>query len=109
MRHHTAHADLIAEIKIQLKDTDGGIASPRPPARLAASMSESELRVLRYLPTSLTVAEIAGELFVSRATVKTRLSELYAKLGTQNRAEAVERARDLGLLAPSAAGLSQAS
>jgi LuxR family transcriptional regulator, maltose regulon positive regulatory protein len=109
MRHRTAHADLIAEIKIQLKETYGWIASPHPPARLTASMSESELRVLRYLPTSLTVAEIAGELFVSRDTVRTHLRTLYAKLGTHYRAEAVERARDLGLLAPSAAVLSQAS
>jgi len=106
MRHHTAHADLIAEIKIQLKGTYGGIASLCPPARFTAPVSESELRVLRYLPTNLTVAEIAGELFVSRDTVRTHLRTLYAKLGTHHRAEAVERARDLGLLAPSAASLS---
>jgi LuxR family transcriptional regulator, maltose regulon positive regulatory protein len=62
-------------------------------------MSDSELRVLRYLPTNLTVPEIAGELFVSPDTVKTHMRNLYAKLGTHHRAEAVERARDLGLLA----------
>jgi len=65
-------------------------------------LSGSELRVLRYLPTNLTAPEIAAELTVSRHTVKTHMRHLYAKLGTHRRAEAVARARDLGLLAPSA-------
>jgi LuxR family maltose regulon positive regulatory protein len=65
-------------------------------------LSESEIRVLRYLPTNLTGPEIAGELYVSVNTVKTHIRNLYAKLGTHHRAEAVTRARNLGLLAPSA-------
>jgi DNA-binding SARP family transcriptional activator len=52
MRHGTAHADLITGIKIQLAEKYSGIASPRAPARLTAPMSESELRVLRCLPTN---------------------------------------------------------
>jgi LuxR family transcriptional regulator, maltose regulon positive regulatory protein len=107
IRHGTAHADLIAEIKIQLAEQHGDVASSHAPARLTAPMSESELRVLRYLPTSLTVPDIAGELFVSNNAVKTHMRKLYAKLGTHHRAEAVERARDLGLLAPPAASLSR--
>ena len=62
----------------------------------------SEIRVLRYLPTNLTAPEIARELYVSRYTVKTHVRNVYAKLGAHGRAEAVARARDLGLLAPSA-------
>jgi len=58
--------------------------------------------VLRYLPTNLTAPEIAAELYVSVNTVKTHMRRLYAKLGTHRRTEAVTRARDLGLLAPSA-------
>jgi LuxR family transcriptional regulator, maltose regulon positive regulatory protein len=65
-------------------------------------LSETELRVLRYLPTNLTAPEIASELYVSRHTVKTHMRHLYAKLGAHRRAEAIARARDLGLLAPSA-------
>jgi LuxR family transcriptional regulator, maltose regulon positive regulatory protein len=64
-------------------------------------LSNSEIRVLRYLPTNLSVPEIASELYVSRNTVKTHIQRLYTKLGTHRRGEAVERARALGLLAPS--------
>ena len=58
--------------------------------------------MLRYLPTNLTGPEIAGQLYVSHNTVKSHMRSLYAKLGTLHRAETVARARDLGLLAPSA-------
>jgi LuxR family maltose regulon positive regulatory protein len=58
--------------------------------------------VLRYLPTNLSTPEIANELYLSKNTVRTHVRHLYAKLGTHHRAEAVERARALGLLAPSA-------
>jgi LuxR family maltose regulon positive regulatory protein len=56
--------------------------------------------VLRYLPTHPTATEIADELYVSVSTVKTHISHLYAKLGSHRRTEAVDRARALGLLAP---------
>ena len=105
-RHRTAHAALITEIKSLLAERplDSPYARARPPAE---PLSDSELRLLRYLPTNLTAPEIAGELYVSRNTVKTHMRNLYAKLGTHRRAETVERARDLGLLAPSAASISQ--
>ena len=100
-RHGTAHAALIAEILSLLAGNSSAPppAGPRPPLE---PLRDSELRVLRYLPTNLTAPEIAGELYVSRNTVKTHMRNLYAKLGTHRRAEAVARARDLGLLAPSA-------
>ena len=69
---------------------------------LREPLSESEMRVLRYLPTNLSAPEIANELYLAVATVKTHLRHIYAKLGVHRRAEAVERARGLGLLAPSA-------
>lgn len=95
----TAHAALIAEIQDLL--TGRNLAPPAGPQPSAQPLSDSEIRVLRYLPTNLTAPEIAGELYVSRHTVKTHMRNLYAKLGTHRRAEAVARARDLGLLAPS--------
>jgi len=56
--------------------------------------------VLRYLPTNLSMPEIASELYVSHNTVRTHMRHLYAKLGTHRRADTVARARALGLLAP---------
>jgi LuxR family transcriptional regulator, maltose regulon positive regulatory protein len=100
-RRRTAHGALIAEIL-------GLLAGNRPapsatgPRLPMEPLSDSELRVLRYLPTNLTGPEIAGELYISVNTVKTHLRNLYAKLGTHTRAEAVTRARDAGLLARSA-------
>ena len=68
---------------------------------LIEPLSRSEMRVLRYLPTNLSAPEIARELSVSVTTVRTHISHLFAKLGAHRRTEAVARARDLGLLAPS--------
>jgi LuxR family maltose regulon positive regulatory protein len=82
---------------------DPGESLPGPPTRglaLAEPLTHTETRVLRYLPTYLSASEIAGELYVSVSTVKTHMSHLYAKLGSHRRAEAVDRARGLGLLAP---------
>jgi LuxR family maltose regulon positive regulatory protein len=64
----------------------------------ATPMTPAELRVLRYLPTHLTFAAIASELFVSRNTVKTQAIAVYWKLGVTSREGAVEEARRLGLL-----------
>jgi LuxR family transcriptional regulator, maltose regulon positive regulatory protein len=99
-RHRTAHAALLAEIRGLLA---GRMPAPTPAAAQPPlePLSNSEIRVLRYLPTNLSVPEIASELYVSRNTVKTHIQRLYAKLGTHRRGEAVERARALGLLAPS--------
>jgi len=106
-RHRTSHASLISEI---LSGGFGGTDSPPKskgslggivPPRVIEPLSESETRVLRYLPTNLSAREIADELFVSWYTVKTHMRHLYAKLGTHSRHETVDRARALGLLAPS--------
>lgn len=59
------------------------------------------MRVLRYLPMNLSAPDIARELSVSVTTVRTHISHLFVKLGAHRRTEAVARARDLGLLAPS--------
>jgi LuxR family transcriptional regulator, maltose regulon positive regulatory protein len=98
-RQRTAHAALIAEILSLLAgQAPAPPAGPRPPLE---PLSDSEIRVLRYLPTNLTGPEIAGELYVSLNTIRAHLRHLYAKLGTHRRADTVARARALGLLAPS--------
>jgi LuxR family transcriptional regulator, maltose regulon positive regulatory protein len=66
-------------------------------ARVEA-LTSAELRVLQYLPTHLSFPQIADELFVSRHTVKTQALSAYRKLGAHTRDEAIQRARDAGLL-----------
>ena len=74
-------------------------ASLRP---LVEPLSITEMRVLQYLPTHLSMPQIASELYVSLNTIRTHMRHVYTKLGTHRRTETVERARELGLLAPSA-------
>ena len=64
----------------------------------AASISVAEARILRYLPTPLSFALIADKLGISRSAAKDRAGRLYQKLGVHSRAEAVTRARALGLI-----------
>jgi ATP/maltotriose-dependent transcriptional regulator MalT len=67
-------------------------------AELDQPVSPGELKVLRYLPTTLSLPEIAGELSVSTNTVNTHLRSIYAKLQVRDRSSAVRRARELRLL-----------
>ena len=100
-RHRTAHAALLADLLSVL----GGSSLPPRGRELATPsepLSESELRVLRFLPSNLSAGEIAGELYVSTSTVKTHMRHIYEKLDAHRRTEAVDRARELGLLGPSA-------
>ena len=82
----------------------GGLGGTGPP-RLTEPLTDSETRILRYLPTHLTAQEIGRELSLSVHTVTTHMRHLYAKLGVHRRRQAVERARALGLLAPTPATL----
>ncbi|MCZ7588783.1 MAG: LuxR C-terminal-related transcriptional regulator [Gaiella sp.] len=60
-------------------------------------LTAAELRILPFLPTHLSVKEIAGRLHLSRATVKTHVSSIYNKLGVSTRSEAVERMEQFGM------------
>jgi LuxR family transcriptional regulator, maltose regulon positive regulatory protein len=95
----TAHAALLTGILDLLSGNRPAVPSARPRPALEP-LSSSELRVLRYLPTHLSAPEIASALSVSTSTVKTHMRNVYAKLGAHSRAETVERARALSLLAP---------
>ncbi len=68
--------------------------APQGPA-----LSSREREVLDLVASGATNREIAGALFLSPHTVKEHTSSLYRKLGVRNRAEAVQRAQRLGLIA----------
>ncbi len=65
---------------------------------LIEPLSERELEVLRLLESDLDGPEIAGQLTVSVATVRSHTRSIYAKLGVNSRRAAVRRAGELGLL-----------
>jgi LuxR family maltose regulon positive regulatory protein len=99
-RHHgyeTAHGAFLKVVRDALSGRE--IAGRRSrPGSFVVDLSETELRVLRYLPTNLTSAGIASEIYVSVNTIKTHMRSIYMKLGAHSRTQAVECARDLGLL-----------
>jgi LuxR family maltose regulon positive regulatory protein len=73
--------------------------SPRNQGTIVADeLTAKEQEVLRLLATRLSRREIGQRLYVSLNTVKTHQRALYRKLGAENRAAAVARARELGLL-----------
>jgi LuxR family maltose regulon positive regulatory protein len=99
-RHRTSHASLVSEILGLLARASGPAPAPSPQP-LREPLTDSETRILRYLPTNLSAQEIANEVYLSWNTVRTHMRHLYAKLDVHRRHDAVERARALGLLAPS--------
>jgi LuxR family maltose regulon positive regulatory protein len=64
----------------------------------AGVLTTTELRVLQFLPSHLTLQQIGEHLFISQSTVKTHVLSIYRKFGVNSRAEAVARARALGLV-----------
>src|SRR5208282_1597971 len=97
-RHQTAHAALLADI-LDVMHGASPAAIDKHPSPQPEELSPGELRVLRYLPTNLSRLEIARELSVSANTVSTHIRSIYAKLGVRDRSSAVQRARELRLLA----------
>jgi LuxR family transcriptional regulator, maltose regulon positive regulatory protein len=96
-RHETAHAALLADILDVMRGSSlAATDHALPPAE---ELSPTELKVLRYLPTNLSRPEIASELSVSVNTVNTHVRNIYAKLQASDRSSAVQRARELRLLA----------
>jgi len=68
----------------------------------AVELTQRETVVLGYLGRGLTVGQIAKALYVSANTIKTQVRSVYRKLGVTSRREALQSARDLGLLAAKA-------
>ena len=92
----TAHRAFAGDLLTVVEQEPG--ARRRNGEPLLEPLSERELTVLRFLPTMMSNAEIASEMFVSVNTVKTHLKHIYRKLDVSERRDAVRRGRELHLL-----------
>jgi LuxR family transcriptional regulator, maltose regulon positive regulatory protein len=70
-----------------------GAINLRKPPDLVEPLTDREFDVVRFLPSRLTVREIADELYISQNTLKFHLKVIYRKLGVSSRAEASQVAR----------------
>jgi DNA-binding NarL/FixJ family response regulator len=73
-------------------------ASPRPSARTGVTMSPRETEVLELITKGFTYEEIAQRMGVTRHTVQTFVRRIYAKLEVGSKIEAINAAREQGLL-----------
>jgi DNA-binding NarL/FixJ family response regulator len=76
--------------------------STKASVRVADELTARELEVLRLVASGLSNAEIASELHVSGATVKTHVARILMKLGLRDRVQAVVAAYESGLVTPGA-------
>lgn len=91
------HSALVLAFKSEpfisgLADADNRLSSDLP------LLTDRELTCLRLAARGYSNKEIAGQLRLSASTVKTSLSSVFDKLGTNKRTAAVEKARTLGIL-----------
>lgn len=86
------------QVRAMLTEIERRLSSPERCATIAPRLTDREQAVLRLLPSSLPLREVAAQLFVTVNTVKSHTRLIYRKLGVSSRTEAIRRARELGLL-----------
>jgi LuxR family maltose regulon positive regulatory protein len=76
--------------QVEGRSADGGV--------LSAPLTEREMAVLKHLPSSFTQRAIGTQLHLSINTVKSHTRSIFKKLDVESRAQAVRKARELGLI-----------
>jgi LuxR family maltose regulon positive regulatory protein len=89
--------DWMHTVRLMLAKSGRGVNTGRVPT-LYEQPTERERVIARYLPSRLTVPEIAHEIGVTPNTLKSHLKSLYRKLDVTTREDAVATARRLGII-----------
>jgi DNA-binding NarL/FixJ family response regulator len=80
-------------------------AETAPDAAAFAGLTPREVDVVKLVARGLSNAEVAAELFLSEATVKTHLTSVLRKVGLRDRTQLVVLAYERGLVRPGDAGI----
>lgn len=88
----------VAYVKKLLDQLQPHRDSQSPNQLLIEPLSERELDVLYLMADGHTNQAIANDLFIALSTVKKHINNIYGKLNVPNRTQAINRARDLGIL-----------
>jgi LuxR family maltose regulon positive regulatory protein len=86
------------DVRGQVEDELARITPRRARPERGDELSDRERAVLRLLTGDGSLREIADSIFVSHNTIKTQVRSIYRKLGVSDRAEAVSRGRELGII-----------
>ena len=102
LKHVLGHAQLEPGLKTYVEKVLSAF-EPTPQKQeqvkgLVDALSERELEVLRYIADGLSNPEIARRLYLSPNTLKAHTQNIFMKLDVHNRLQAVNRAKDLGLI-----------
>lgn len=90
---------LLTAFGLEAPETAPAPAPAAPSADLLSDrLSDREIEVLRLIATGLSNAETGRKLFIAPSTVKKHLENIYDKLGTRSRTQAIARAREIGVL-----------
>ncbi|MFE1869378.1 response regulator [Streptomyces sp. NPDC059496] len=101
--HTVASGDMLFAPTVTRRLIEAYHPGPSPPGAIAPewhTVTGRERDVLRLVATGATNAEVARQLFISEATVKTHLNRAMAKLGLSSRAQVVVFAYETALVTP---------
>lgn len=96
LRSQGVAQEIITQILSAFSDETGVAAPPAIPV-MVESLTTREFETLRFLATDLVTGEIADEMDVTIATVRTHTKHIFSKLDVHSRYEAVKQAKDLDL------------
>ena len=96
------HARLQSSTRVRNSSGSRLKAESGPPSARLDPLSERERDVLALIGAGRSNSEIAAELFISPATVKSHVRHILAKLALRDRAQAIVLAHECGLVADAA-------